>query len=130
MAPPIYESAEKTAIAKMRQSCPYPGRVKSPELGVSHLAAGHQKLAVSSASHMASDGNVVGLVSQDQPRLLIGHENFESIGVGGSAANNAVLPQGEDVPELRDRLCIWVWAQRTRFGCGDIIHHNLVNFDH
>src|SRR2546427_1452742 len=115
----------------MSQACPYPGSIECPELGVSHLAACHQELAVTPARHMASDGNVIGLVSQDQPRLLIGHENFESIGVGGIAASNAVLPQGKDVLKLGDGPCIRGWRQGASLSsCELLTKYYLVDLGH
>jgi hypothetical protein len=50
--------------------------------------------------------NVVGLVGQDQPRLFIRHENFETVRVGGIAAHDAVLARDKYFAELRDGLCI------------------------
>ena len=58
ITPPIDESGKKTAVAKVTEGGTDPGSVKCPEFGISHLAAGHQKLAVHSARHVAGNGTV------------------------------------------------------------------------
>jgi hypothetical protein len=42
-----------------------PSGVKSQELGITHLAGSHQKLAVTSARHVAGNRNVIGRVGKD-----------------------------------------------------------------
>jgi hypothetical protein len=81
IAPPIDEGANKTVIAVMLVGAADPGSVEGPELGITHLAAGHHKFAVHSAGHVSGNRHAVGLVGQDQPRPLSSHENCESAGM-------------------------------------------------
>src|SRR5450830_1285979 len=95
-----------------------PGSVKSPELDIGHLSAGHHKLAVPTARHVADNRNVVGLVGQYQSRLVIRHENVETAGVGRIAAKDAMLTHDKDIARLRDRLCIRRRLQWAGFQAG------------
>src|SRR5450759_2492938 len=132
ITPPIDESGKKTAVAKVTEGGTDPSSVKSPEFGISHLAAGHQKLAVHSARHVAGNRNIVGFVSQDQPRLVVvRHENFENGGVSRIAANDSMFTHGKDIANQHDGLRIGLWRQRTRFhGFGLIAYDDLINFGH
>ncbi len=132
ITPPIDESGKKTAIAKVAEGGADPSSIKSPELGIGHLAGGHQKLAVRSARHVAGNRNIVGFVGQDQPRLVIvRHKDFENGRIGRIAANDSVSTHGKDIAKLHDGLRIGLWRQRTRFrGCGLLAYDDLINFGH
>jgi hypothetical protein len=128
---PIDEGTKETAIAKMGDRGPHPIDVKRPELGVAHFAAGHFKFTVPPARYMASNRHVVWLIGKQQPRLLASHENFEDTGIGRIAADEAVLTDGKNITDLRDRPRIRVWGQRTCLnGCWLVFYDNLVHLKH
>ena len=64
IAPPIDKGAKKAAIAKMTEGGTDPSGVKSQELGITHLAGSHQKLAVTSARHVAGNRIRIGRVGK------------------------------------------------------------------
>src|SRR5262249_3800097 len=91
IAPPINEGAKKTTLPKMTHAGTHPGRVKRPELGIAHHVFGCRNRPPDLAPHIASVANSVRLIGQDEARLIINHEEVETIWVGGVTTYDTVL---------------------------------------
>ena len=100
VAAPVDEGGEEATVREVREAGLHPGGVEAGELVGAHFPGPHDELAVGAVGDMAGDGDVVGLVGEDQPGAFALHEGAEDGRVCRIATDDAMLAEQEDVADM------------------------------